>query len=240
MRAGELTRESILERAGLLGLSTALAELPAHLEREGLADRARKASSGYVDDTLAGLVAFVLPGDDHFSEEQGESHPAPGGVSYGTVPLLHEAFDHFGPRAAAGVAVLLNEYAHEVDPKVGPRPLPRAVRAAEASAEGGGAAALRDRSAAVGHRAALRGADTARLRRVHRVLAGGRVCAQPACGDAAGRGLRDVARRRERPAAQERVRPLLAGGRSAVRGGRARGHRHRAAAGGVGDPREWR
>jgi hypothetical protein len=108
-----------LERAGLLGLSTALAELPAHLEREGLADRVRRASAGYVDDTLAGLVAFVLPGDDPFSVEQGESHPAPGGVSYGTVPLLHEAFDHFGPRAAAGVAVLLNEYAREVDASAG-------------------------------------------------------------------------------------------------------------------------
>jgi hypothetical protein len=111
-----LTRESILERAGLLGLSSALAELPGHLAREGLADRTRKAARGYVDDTLAGLVAFVLPGDDDFSIAQGESHPAPGGVSYGTVPLLHEAFDHFGPQAASGVAVLLNEYAAAVDP----------------------------------------------------------------------------------------------------------------------------
>jgi hypothetical protein len=119
MRAGDPTRESILERAGLLGLSAALAELPSYLEAEGLAERVRKASSRYVDDTLAGLVAFVLPGDDEFSVAQGESHPAPGGVSYGAVPLLHEAFDHFGPRAAAGVAVLLNEYARDVDPAAG-------------------------------------------------------------------------------------------------------------------------
>src|SRR4051812_45807706 len=116
MRAGELTTESILARAGLLGLATAVAELPALLEREGLAGRARKASAPLVDDTLAALVAFVLPGDDDFSVAQGESHPAPGGVELGTVPLLHDALDHFAPRAAAGIAILLNRYALEVEP----------------------------------------------------------------------------------------------------------------------------
>jgi hypothetical protein len=115
MRAGEFTSESILERAGLLGLATALAELPALLEREGIADRPRKASGGLVDDTLAGLVAFVLPGDDAFSAAQGESHPAPGGVEFGTVALLHDALEHFAPGAAAGIAVLLNHYAGLVD-----------------------------------------------------------------------------------------------------------------------------
>jgi hypothetical protein len=119
MRAGDPVRESILERAGHLGLSTALAELPALLEREGLSERARRASPGLVDDTLAALVAFVLPGDDAFSVDQGESHPAPGGVSAGVVPLLREAIDHFGVRASAGVAVLLNRYAGQVDAAAG-------------------------------------------------------------------------------------------------------------------------
>jgi hypothetical protein len=122
---GELSRESILERAGLLGLSTAFAELPAMLEQRDLAGAARRISPVQTKDTLAALVAYVLPGDDAYSLAQGVSHPAAGGVEAGTVPMLRDALDHFAPNAAAGISVLLNDYARQVDPDSGRRRFPR-------------------------------------------------------------------------------------------------------------------
>jgi hypothetical protein len=122
---GELSHESVLARAGSLGLSTALAELPALLQARGLDDQARRLPAAHTKDTLSALVAYVLPGDDAYSLAQGVSHPAAGGVEAGTVPLLAEALDHFAPNAAAGVSVLLNDYARQVDPDADRRRFPR-------------------------------------------------------------------------------------------------------------------
>jgi hypothetical protein len=121
MQAGELSQRSLLRRAGLLGLATALGELPDHLAARGLADRARRQAGAVTDDTLAGLVAFVLPGDDAFSVQQGESHQAPGGIAAGIVSLLREGLDSVAREGApvagaTGIALLLNDYALRVDP----------------------------------------------------------------------------------------------------------------------------
>src|SRR5688572_24432098 len=131
---GELSHESVLARAGSLGLSTALAELPALLQARGLDDQARRLPASHAKDTLSALVAYVLPGDDAYSLAQGVSHPAAGGVEAGTVPLLTEALDRFAPNAAAGISVLLNDYARGVDPDAGRRRFPRTAFACLAHA----------------------------------------------------------------------------------------------------------
>jgi hypothetical protein len=127
VRATELTRRDLIERAGLLGLATALAQLPELLSARGWLDEARAQSDGGVTETLSALVAFVLPGDDEFSLAQGEKTGEPGGIAAGTVPVFIANLDAFVPvavpglgtttlPASSGVAFLLNRYALEVNP----------------------------------------------------------------------------------------------------------------------------
>ncbi|MEA2443606.1 MAG: hypothetical protein QOJ12_898 [Thermoleophilales bacterium] len=80
MRPGEVSRRTFLHRAGALGLAAALAELPIVLGRRGLLEQALAQSTDLTTDTLNGLAAFVLPGDDPYSVAQGESHPGPGAI----------------------------------------------------------------------------------------------------------------------------------------------------------------
>jgi hypothetical protein len=127
MRPGEVSRRAFLHRAGALGLAAALAELPIVLGRRGLLDQALAQSIDLTTDTLNGLAAFVLPGDDPYSVAQGESHPGPGAIAARTVPALIDALDAYVPAttvvagdrslpASGGVATLLNDYALQVDP----------------------------------------------------------------------------------------------------------------------------
>jgi hypothetical protein len=117
----------LLERAGLLGLATALAPLPDALARMGLLEQALAAQSDVTKDTLSGLVAFILPGHDDYSRAQGDRTKEPGGIAAGTVPALIDALDRFVPisvfgnsgqtlPASGGVATLLNGYALQVNP----------------------------------------------------------------------------------------------------------------------------
>jgi hypothetical protein len=127
MRTGEVDRRTFLRRAGLLGLAAALAELPALLDARGLLETAAAQGADVTTDTLSGLVAFSLPGDDAYSRAQGESHPGPGGIAAGAVGALVESLDQYIPAAAfggrenavpasAGVAAALNDYALAVNP----------------------------------------------------------------------------------------------------------------------------
>jgi hypothetical protein len=124
---GELTRRSFIERAGLVGLAAALAQLPELLDVKGLLPAAAAQSADVVEDTLAGLIAFIFPGDDEFSRAQGDSTKEPGGLAAGTLPAFIRALDDFVPvavpgdgtttlPASGGVATLLNRYALEVNP----------------------------------------------------------------------------------------------------------------------------
>jgi hypothetical protein len=120
------TRRVLLERAGMLGAATALAQLPALLDAHGLLDEALAQSSDLVVDTFNGLAAFILPGDDPYSVAQGQSAGSPGGVGSGAVPVLIQNLDDYVPLAAlgpgatlpasGGVATLLNAYANQVNP----------------------------------------------------------------------------------------------------------------------------
>jgi hypothetical protein len=127
MRSGEVSRRTFLHRAGLLGLAAALAELPSVLGARGLLEQALAQSADMTTDTLNGLAAFVLPGDDEYSVAQGQSHAGPGAIAAGTVPALIQALDGYVPAttvaagdrslpASGGVATLLNSYAMQVNP----------------------------------------------------------------------------------------------------------------------------
>jgi hypothetical protein len=116
-----------MERAGLVGLAAAMAQLPALLDAKGLLPAALAQGEDVVGDTLSGLIAFVLPGDDDFSRAQGDSTHEPGGLAAGTLPAFIRNLDAFVPVAIPGagtqtlpasgsVAMLLNRYAVEVNP----------------------------------------------------------------------------------------------------------------------------
>jgi hypothetical protein len=119
MRAGEVSRRSFFKQAGSLGLDAALAELPAVLKARGL----RGASEAVTADTFAALAAFALPGDDAYSQAQGQTFPGPGAVAAGTGTTLVESLDAYpapsgrgSMRASAGLAALLNHLAELVAP----------------------------------------------------------------------------------------------------------------------------
>jgi hypothetical protein len=123
-----LSRRAFLAAGGGLGLSVALAGLPEALARHGWLDVAAAADSDLTSDTISGLAAFIIPGDDEYSVAQGVSTAEPGAVGAGAVPKTIEALDRYVPAplvagssnltipASGGVASLLNAIALQVNP----------------------------------------------------------------------------------------------------------------------------
>jgi len=114
----------------MAGLAAFVAQLPGVLSAKGLLEDAHAQSGDVVVETLSALVAFVLPGDDPYSEAQGTPTNEPGGIEAGTVPVFIRNLDAFVPAnipqlgtttlpASGAVALLLNRYALEVDPASG-------------------------------------------------------------------------------------------------------------------------
>ena len=124
MRGTQFTRRDLIERGGLLGLAAAL---PGFLSAKGWLEDALAQADGGATETLSALVAFILPGNDEYSEAQGEKTDKPGGIAAGTVPVFIRNLDAFVPAAvpgfgtetlpaSGGVSFLLNRYALEVNP----------------------------------------------------------------------------------------------------------------------------
>jgi hypothetical protein len=67
-------------------------------------------------DTLSGLVAYVVPGNDRYSRAQGQSTPRPGGVAAGGAEQLRLTLDVAGPDLAAAAAGILNALASAANP----------------------------------------------------------------------------------------------------------------------------
>jgi hypothetical protein len=110
------TRRTFVGEA--LALAAGLAAVAQVLDRAGLTEAALAAETDLVEDTLSGLVAFVVPGPDRHSVAQGESTEEPGGIDAGAVPALIFGLDlvqEHQPLGAA-VATLLNGFAESVDP----------------------------------------------------------------------------------------------------------------------------
>src|SRR3954469_24060540 len=118
--SGGVSRRAFLQRAGLFGAAFAGFDLVALLDRQGLLATARAASPDLTVDTLSGLVAFIVPGDDEYSVAQGEKAGGPGGIAAGGVEALIAGLDRYVPvttlggdqslPASGGVATLLNNY----------------------------------------------------------------------------------------------------------------------------------
>jgi hypothetical protein len=120
------SRRDLVQRAGMLGIAAFLAQLPGLLDARGLLAEARAAETDVTRDTLSGLLAFILPGNDAYSKAQGASARGPGAIGAGTLDPFIDALDNFVPASAlgftttipasGGVATLLNSYATQVNP----------------------------------------------------------------------------------------------------------------------------
>ena len=86
-----------MERGGALGVAAFVAQLPGVLSAKGWLEDAYAQSGDVVVETLSGLVAFILPGDDPYSEAQGTKTDEPGGIAAGTVPVFIRNLDAFVP-----------------------------------------------------------------------------------------------------------------------------------------------
>jgi hypothetical protein len=105
-------------RAGLLAAAGALAPLPRVADGLGLLGTASASASTdvVVRDTLGGLVAYVVPGNDRYSLAQGVSATEPGGVAAGAVDQLRLTLVVAGPGVAEAAASILNSLAQGVAP----------------------------------------------------------------------------------------------------------------------------
>jgi len=102
----------------LFALTGALA-LPRVLDRVGWSENAIAADVELVEDTLNGLVAFIVPGPDAYSVAQGVSTTDAGGIDAGATPALIfglNSLQEFQPTLAASAAALLNGVAQAVKP----------------------------------------------------------------------------------------------------------------------------
>jgi hypothetical protein len=124
-----LTRRQFLQRAGAASAAlAAIAQVPSILQGRGLLAEAAALEPDVVRDTLNGLVAFVVPGQDEYSKAQGETSPSAGGLDARCTDFLIESLDGYVPAPdvpfpndstvplSAAVATFLNDLALQVNP----------------------------------------------------------------------------------------------------------------------------
>jgi hypothetical protein len=100
-----ISRRQFLARSGTVaGLSVLANVLPTFLKARGWYDPAYAQTPDLVRDTLNGLVAFVLPGDEIYSRAQGEQGGGPGGIEAGATDLLVANLDRYLPTPVLDVA----------------------------------------------------------------------------------------------------------------------------------------
>jgi hypothetical protein len=112
MKARQVSRRGFV---GQLALASAAAALAPWLER------AHATGADVVHETFNGLLAFVVPGRDEYSVQQGVVAGDPGGVEAGGVEALIATIDEstpYVPNFAAAIAALLNGVASAVNPQV--------------------------------------------------------------------------------------------------------------------------
>jgi hypothetical protein len=106
-----LTRTDLLERAGLVGAAALLSGLPDLARLDGFLEDAFAATPRDVRETFEGLVAYVVPGPDRYSRQQGQRSRSPGGVAAGGADVLIRTLDRFivtTPPFSTTVAAFLN------------------------------------------------------------------------------------------------------------------------------------
>jgi len=115
-----VSRRELLERAtALVAGAAVLDQLPHALRLQGWLDDAYAATPNVVQQTMNGLVAFIVPGRDRYSRAQGTTTKTPGGIEGGATPVLIRTLDRFLPGPlplSATAATILNEFAAQVTP----------------------------------------------------------------------------------------------------------------------------
>jgi hypothetical protein len=115
-----VSRRELLERATALVAGVAvLDQLPHALRLQGWLEDAYAATPNVVQQTMNGLVAFIVPGRDRYSRAQGTTTKTPGGIEAGATPVLIRTLDRFLPGPlplSATAATILNEFAAQVTP----------------------------------------------------------------------------------------------------------------------------
>jgi hypothetical protein len=113
--ARALSRRELLERAtALAGGAFILAGLPDALRVRGWLEEASAAGPSVVEQTMNGLVAFVVPGRDRYSIAQGAKSAKPGGIEAGATPAVIRTLDRFlpsNPPLSSTTATILNQFA---------------------------------------------------------------------------------------------------------------------------------
>lgn len=123
-----LDRRQFLIRTGVLGAAagaglTGPRALAGSDPAKALTDALAPALQGLARDTIAGLVAFVVPGPDAYSRAQGVTTPEPGGVAAKGPEFLMGALDSFFPLPDEAVHPLATALATGVSDSLGPMPL---------------------------------------------------------------------------------------------------------------------
>jgi hypothetical protein len=114
-----LSRRELLGRATLLAGGALLAGLPDALRIRGWLEDAHAAGRDVVEETMNGLVAFIVPGRDRYSTGQGTKSAKAGGIEAGATPALIQTLDRFlpsNPPLSATTATILNSVATTVRP----------------------------------------------------------------------------------------------------------------------------
>lgn len=112
-----LSRRELLGRATLLAGGAILGGLPDALRIRGWLEDAYAAGPSVVEETMNGLVAFVVPGRDRYSIAQGARSATAGGIEAGATSAVIETLDRFlpsNPPLSATAATILNEVATTV------------------------------------------------------------------------------------------------------------------------------
>ena len=115
-----VSRRELLERAtALVAGAAVLEQLPRVLRAQGWLEDAHAAPPNVVQQTMNGLVAFIVPGRDRYSRAQGTKTKTPGGIEAGATPVLVRTLDRFLPGPlplSATAATILNGFAAQVAP----------------------------------------------------------------------------------------------------------------------------
>ncbi|MCW5602888.1 hypothetical protein [Nitrosomonas sp.] len=111
------SRREFILRSGLLALTGVLAQL----SKSSWAQFDQSVEQSSLNDTLNGLLAFVVPGSDSYSIHQGIYTTDSGGVDAGVTGSFIFALDNFMPFAgnfSVTVSTILNNVASAINPAV--------------------------------------------------------------------------------------------------------------------------
>jgi hypothetical protein len=115
-----VSRRDFVARSGLVGLAVMFAPLPHVARRRGWV-AGEAADPNIVHESLDGLAAYVVPGNDPYSVAQGVSDSGPGAVAARATDGFIEVVDALAPVTAPGnsttVAGVLNALAGQLNPQ---------------------------------------------------------------------------------------------------------------------------